>query len=150
MGSSTAVIDRQFKGEIASTMDKLTTRALQAQVEAAVSRLCVPLCFVNFIPVTERRQGELEQSETGGGSVSGRTHQGPSTQCTCRGILVWNDDSDIVLSKDTSRFRGLQRYRSRESPSRTYEDRRSRTGRSYPPHCRSRGRSYPDQGIGGR
>jgi hypothetical protein len=31
-----AVIDRQFKGEIASTMDKLTTRALQAQVEAAV------------------------------------------------------------------------------------------------------------------
>lgn len=49
-----AVIDRQFKGkdveytyfvqilnqytgEIAATMDKLTTRALQAQVEAAVS-----------------------------------------------------------------------------------------------------------------
>ena len=31
-----AVIDRQFKGEIASTMDKLTKRALQAQVEAAV------------------------------------------------------------------------------------------------------------------
>ena len=31
-----AVIDRQFKGEIANTMDKLTTRALQAQVEAAV------------------------------------------------------------------------------------------------------------------
>ncbi|OCH86450.1 band 7 domain-containing protein [Obba rivulosa] len=30
-----AVIDRQFKGEIALTMDKLTTRALQAQVEAA-------------------------------------------------------------------------------------------------------------------
>ncbi|KAF8990342.1 hypothetical protein BDQ17DRAFT_1393150 [Cyathus striatus] len=30
-----AVIDRQFKGEIASTMDKLTTRALQTQVEAA-------------------------------------------------------------------------------------------------------------------
>ncbi|CAL1698843.1 unnamed protein product [Somion occarium] len=30
-----AVIDRQFKGDIASTMDKLTTRALQAQVEAA-------------------------------------------------------------------------------------------------------------------
>ncbi|KAG8898688.1 hypothetical protein FRB99_007228 [Tulasnella sp. 403] len=30
-----AVIDRQFKGEIASTMDKLTTRGLQAQVEAA-------------------------------------------------------------------------------------------------------------------
>ncbi|KAH9016795.1 hypothetical protein EDB85DRAFT_2204783 [Lactarius pseudohatsudake] len=30
-----AVIDRQFKGEIASTMDKLTKRALQAQVEAA-------------------------------------------------------------------------------------------------------------------
>lgn len=30
-----AVIDRQFKGEIAHTMDKLTTRALQAQVEAA-------------------------------------------------------------------------------------------------------------------
>ncbi|KIJ08381.1 hypothetical protein PAXINDRAFT_172956 [Paxillus involutus ATCC 200175] len=30
-----AVIDRQFKGEIASTMDKLTTRALEAQVEAA-------------------------------------------------------------------------------------------------------------------
>ncbi|KAI0719659.1 hypothetical protein C8Q72DRAFT_786557 [Fomitopsis betulina] len=30
-----AVIDRQFKGEIATTMDKLTTRALQAQVEAA-------------------------------------------------------------------------------------------------------------------
>jgi len=29
-----AVIDRQFKGEIASTMDKLTTRGLQAQVEA--------------------------------------------------------------------------------------------------------------------
>jgi hypothetical protein len=33
----TAVMDRQFKGEIAATMDKLTTRALQAQVEAAVS-----------------------------------------------------------------------------------------------------------------
>ena len=32
-----AVINRQFKGEIASTMDKLTSRALQAQVEAAVS-----------------------------------------------------------------------------------------------------------------
>lgn len=31
-----AVIDRQFKGDIAHTMDKLTTRALQAQVEAAV------------------------------------------------------------------------------------------------------------------
>ncbi|TDL27669.1 band 7 domain-containing protein [Rickenella mellea] len=30
-----AVIDRKFKGEIAATMDKLTTRALQAQVEAA-------------------------------------------------------------------------------------------------------------------
>jgi len=30
-----AVIDRQFKGEIAATMDKLTTRAMQAQVEAA-------------------------------------------------------------------------------------------------------------------
>ncbi|KAF5365772.1 hypothetical protein D9758_003153 [Tetrapyrgos nigripes] len=30
-----AVIDRQFKGEIAATMDKLTTRALEAQVEAA-------------------------------------------------------------------------------------------------------------------
>ncbi|KAI0783708.1 band 7 domain-containing protein [Abortiporus biennis] len=30
-----AIIDRQFKGDIASTMDKLTTRALQAQVEAA-------------------------------------------------------------------------------------------------------------------
>ncbi|KAH9991862.1 hypothetical protein BJV77DRAFT_1004826 [Russula vinacea] len=30
-----AVIDRQFKGEIASTMDKLTKRALQAQVEAS-------------------------------------------------------------------------------------------------------------------
>nr|GAT61265.1 predicted protein [Mycena chlorophos] len=30
-----AVIDRQFKGEIASTMDKLTTRALNTQVEAA-------------------------------------------------------------------------------------------------------------------
>ena len=34
-----AVIDRQFKGDIAQTMDKLTTRALQAQVEAAVRRL---------------------------------------------------------------------------------------------------------------
>ncbi|KAG8695461.1 hypothetical protein FRC08_007824 [Ceratobasidium sp. 394] len=33
--SNTAVIDRQFKGDIAATMDKLTTRALQAQVEAA-------------------------------------------------------------------------------------------------------------------
>ena len=30
-----AVIDRQFKGEIARTMDALTARALQAQVEAA-------------------------------------------------------------------------------------------------------------------
>lgn len=30
-----AVIDRQFKGDIAATMEKLTTRALQAQVEAA-------------------------------------------------------------------------------------------------------------------
>ncbi|KAJ7349461.1 hypothetical protein DFH08DRAFT_865461 [Mycena albidolilacea] len=30
-----AVIDRQFKGDIATTMDKLTTRALHAQVEAA-------------------------------------------------------------------------------------------------------------------
>ncbi|KAJ7752097.1 hypothetical protein B0H16DRAFT_1547425 [Mycena metata] len=30
-----AVIDRHFKGEIANTMDKLTTRALHAQVEAA-------------------------------------------------------------------------------------------------------------------
>ncbi|KAJ7684924.1 hypothetical protein DFH06DRAFT_1156894 [Mycena polygramma] len=30
-----AVIDRQFKGEIAQTMDKLTARALHAQVEAA-------------------------------------------------------------------------------------------------------------------
>ncbi|KAI0072143.1 band 7 domain-containing protein [Panus rudis PR-1116 ss-1] len=30
-----AVIDRKFKGDIAATMDKLTTRALQAQVEAA-------------------------------------------------------------------------------------------------------------------
>jgi regulator of protease activity HflC (stomatin/prohibitin superfamily) len=30
-----AVIDRQFKGDIAATMDKLTTRALQAQVDAA-------------------------------------------------------------------------------------------------------------------
>lgn len=34
-----AVIDRQFKGEIAATMDHLTKRALQAQVEAAVSTL---------------------------------------------------------------------------------------------------------------
>lgn len=30
-----AVMDRQFKGDIATTMDKLTTRALQTQVEAA-------------------------------------------------------------------------------------------------------------------
>ncbi|KAI0918484.1 hypothetical protein AcW1_009637 [Taiwanofungus camphoratus] len=30
-----AVIDRQFKGDIAATMEKLTARALQAQVEAA-------------------------------------------------------------------------------------------------------------------
>jgi len=30
-----AVIDRQFKGDIARTMDQLTARALQAQVEAA-------------------------------------------------------------------------------------------------------------------
>ncbi|KAF8655867.1 hypothetical protein AX16_002950 [Volvariella volvacea WC 439] len=30
-----AVINREFKGEIATTMDKLTTRGLQAQVEAA-------------------------------------------------------------------------------------------------------------------
>ncbi|KAJ7273467.1 hypothetical protein B0H12DRAFT_493547 [Mycena haematopus] len=30
-----AVIDRQFKGDIATTMDKLTTRALHTQVEAA-------------------------------------------------------------------------------------------------------------------
>ncbi|THH00299.1 hypothetical protein EW026_g2224 [Hermanssonia centrifuga] len=30
-----AVIDRQFKGDVAATMDKLITRALQAQVEAA-------------------------------------------------------------------------------------------------------------------
>ncbi|KAL6302729.1 band 7 domain-containing protein [Sparassis latifolia] len=30
-----AVMDRKFKGDIATTMDKLTTRALQAQVEAA-------------------------------------------------------------------------------------------------------------------
>ncbi|KAH8999837.1 hypothetical protein EDB86DRAFT_2907662 [Lactarius hatsudake] len=29
------VIDRQFKGEVASTMDKLTKRALKAQVKAA-------------------------------------------------------------------------------------------------------------------
>ncbi|KAH9002188.1 hypothetical protein EDB86DRAFT_2898535, partial [Lactarius hatsudake] len=29
-----AVIDRQFKGKVASTMDKLTKRALQAQVKA--------------------------------------------------------------------------------------------------------------------
>ena len=36
---SAAVIDRQFKGDIAQTMDKLTTRALQAQVEAAVRRV---------------------------------------------------------------------------------------------------------------
>lgn len=79
--SSTAVIDRQFKGEIASTMDKLTTRALQAQVEAAVSCRCVLLCFVSFISVTECRQGELEQSETGGRSFGGRTHQGASAQC---------------------------------------------------------------------
>lgn len=48
MEISTAVIDRQFKGEIASTMDKLTTRALQAQVEAAVSHLFVSHCLVNF------------------------------------------------------------------------------------------------------
>ena len=40
---SSAVIDRQFKGEIAATMDKLTTRALQAQVEAAV---CIPEVIV--------------------------------------------------------------------------------------------------------
>ncbi|KAH8979551.1 hypothetical protein EDB86DRAFT_2984563, partial [Lactarius hatsudake] len=30
-----AVIDRQFKGEVTSTMDKLTKRALKAHVEAA-------------------------------------------------------------------------------------------------------------------
>lgn len=30
-----AVIDRKFFGEIATTMDKLTTRGLQAQVESA-------------------------------------------------------------------------------------------------------------------
>lgn len=40
-----AVINRQFKGEIASTMDKLTRRALQAQVEAAVRSLAIALVF---------------------------------------------------------------------------------------------------------
>lgn len=39
-----AVIDRQFKGDIASTMDKLTTRALQAQVEAAVRHIYPSFC----------------------------------------------------------------------------------------------------------
>jgi len=77
-----AVIDRQFKGEIAST------RALQAQVGAAVSHLCVPVCSVNPSPVAERRQGELEQNDTGRGGVGGRTHQGASTQCMYWGTLV--------------------------------------------------------------
>lgn len=65
-------------------MDKLTTRALQAQVEAAVSCFFVPRCLVNFSSVTECRQGELEQSETRARSVGGRTHQGASTQCMFR------------------------------------------------------------------
>ena len=76
---SKAVIDRQFKGEIASTMDKLTTRALQAQVEAAVSRLFfLPLLYINLKFIAECRQGKLEQSETGRGSIVSRTHQGAS------------------------------------------------------------------------
>jgi hypothetical protein len=41
-----AVIDRQFKGEIAATMDKLTTRALQAQVEAAVCSVVINACCI--------------------------------------------------------------------------------------------------------
>lgn len=79
MELSIAVIDRQFKGEIASTMDKLTTRALQAQVEAAVSRLSVRRCFIDFSPVIECRQRKLEQSEAGRGSAVGRAHQGAIT-----------------------------------------------------------------------
>lgn len=59
-------------------MDKLTTRALQAQVEAAVSRL-LSHRLVNFNSATECRPGELEQSKTRRGSVGGRTHQGAST-----------------------------------------------------------------------
>jgi regulator of protease activity HflC (stomatin/prohibitin superfamily) len=48
-----AVIDRQFKGDIAATMDKLTTRALQAQVEAAN----VDRENSNFV---KKEQGRLE------------------------------------------------------------------------------------------
>ncbi|PVF96093.1 hypothetical protein CPB86DRAFT_527708 [Serendipita vermifera] len=48
-----AVIDRQFKGDIAATMDKLTTRALQAQVEAAN----VDRENSNFV---KKEQGKLE------------------------------------------------------------------------------------------
>lgn len=55
-------------------MDKLTTRALEAQVEAAVSHLFILTCFIDFSLVAECRQGELEQSETRGRSIVGRTH----------------------------------------------------------------------------
>jgi hypothetical protein len=50
-----------FSGEIASTMDKLTTRALQAQVEAAV-RLLLPVwnCYgaLTFMVYVECRPRE--------------------------------------------------------------------------------------------
>jgi len=43
-----------FLGEIASTMDKLTTRALQAQVEAAVRISIKVLCWhTDFLIYTE-------------------------------------------------------------------------------------------------
>lgn len=43
--TSSAVIDRQFKGDVAHQMDKLTTRALQTQVEAAVSNFLKSNCI---------------------------------------------------------------------------------------------------------
>ena len=67
-------------GDIAHTMDKLTTRALQAQVEAAVRPHPSSPAFSSHPSHAERRSREQQQDQARRGRTRRRPHQGPGTE----------------------------------------------------------------------
>ena len=109
-----AVIDRQFKGEIASTMDKLTTRALQAQVEAA--------------NVDRENSNKVKQEE---GQLSVARIKAQSRNVRLRSYF--KSIRSLIVPTDSSRCRGLLSCSSSKSTSRKHQNRGRGTSRSHAP-----------------
>lgn len=109
-----AVIDRQFKGEIASTMDKLTTRALQAQVEAAVSFILydINIPFIYMLQNVDRENSNKVKQEEGALAVArikAQSHN-VSPDFFYKLFII------KIFLIDTSRFRGIWRHCRCQSP----------------------------------